>query len=72
MNKIIIILIIIGEIMGLYMFCMGIKKNKNIDDKFKIKHLFRNTSFTESSGIQLMIEGSFIIISGIIFYLVWF
>ena len=65
----VLIIIFVGEILGIYLVYKGIQKKKNGDVAFEIKHLFKNVSFSESSGTQLIIEGSFIIISGLIFYI---
>jgi hypothetical protein len=57
---------------GLFMIYAGVKKMKNERVEFELKHLFKNISFSESSGTQLIIEGIFLILSGLLFYVAWF
>jgi hypothetical protein len=71
---IVLVIIIVGELMGLYAIYEGCKRRMKIKGKtgFKIKHLFHNIPFSESSGTLLIIEGLTGIIAGIVFYYLWF
>ncbi len=72
-TSVILVIIVIGELMGLFMVYKGIQKEKNQNNiQFELKQLFRNNSLSESSGIQLIIEGSFLIVAGISFFITWF
>jgi len=66
-----LIILVIGEFLGLYAIYEGYKKNKKGKTGFKIKHLFQDVSFSESSGTLLIIEGITGIIAGIILCYLW-
>lgn len=65
-------IIIVGELTGLFFVFLGIRKYIKAEMPFKLSHLSQNNPISKSSGTQLIIEGLFIMITGIAFYFVWF
>ncbi len=64
-NFVICILVITAEISGFILIGYGWKRIKTTKIKFKLKHLWKEPSLTETSGVQLLIEGIFSILLGL-------
>jgi hypothetical protein len=66
------IIIVIGEFSGIYLIYAGHKRKINNGPQFKLEHIFQNIPLNEQSGIQLIIEGISVTLSGILLYWAYF
>jgi len=73
MKSIIIwVIIIIGELSGMYLIYAGFKRKIQGVPSFRVMHFFHNLPAREHSGVQLIIEGFVVIVSGALLYYAFF
>lgn len=65
-------IIIIGELSGSCLIYFGIKRIVNGSYKFKIRNIFQNIPLDRQSGVQLVIEGVGVILSGLLLFFAFF
>ena len=66
------VIIIIGELSGMYLIYAGFKRKIQDVPSFRVMHLFQNLPVREHSGVQLIIEGFVVIFSGGLLYYAFF
>ena len=71
-NIIVWVIIIIGELSGMYLIYAGFKRKIQGAPSFRLMHLFQNLPVREHSGVQLIIEGFVVIFSGALLYYAFF
>jgi hypothetical protein len=71
-NIIVWVIIIIGELSGMYLIYAGFKRKIRGVASFRLMHLFQNLPVREHSGVQLIIEGFVVIFSGALLYYAFF
>lgn len=71
-NIIVWVIIIIGELSGIYLIYAGFKRKIQGVPSFRLMHFFQNLPVREHSGVQLIIEGFVVIFSGALLYYAFF
>ncbi|WDP90615.1 MAG: hypothetical protein HUN04_13290 [Desulfobacter sp.] len=65
-------IIIIGELAGFFLIIAGLKRKSLGGPVFKVKHLFQRHPVKEHSGMQLILEGVGVMLSGLLLYYTFF